>query len=136
MKEVQLARTEVRAALCILLIATLPGLALAQEWNEKLEVRFVSPATSQKQASKAVRLSLVDRDWKLEKESETTIYATYDSNGAWARVIVTFDTSKASVALVDGSSNTPTPDMRSRAWAANLAKDIRINLQRLQILSE
>ncbi|OAI51716.1 hypothetical protein AYO46_07505 [Betaproteobacteria bacterium SCGC AG-212-J23] len=126
------------AAISILIGAASPGLVLAQgpaKWDETLDVRFFSPATSQKQVSRAIKLSLADHEWRVEKETETSIYATFAADQlTWLKIVVSFDTSKASIAYVDGSGNNPAPEPRFRVWVANVAKEIPLNLRRIQIL--
>ena len=119
-----------RGLFYVLVAILSPSLALAQ--GEAVEVRFVKPASSLQQVGKAIKLSLVDRDWELQKESETSIQAIHRfGRFTWFSVVVTFDQSKATIAAVDSSGNA---DARMQSWTEYLAKDISANLQRLQIL--
>jgi hypothetical protein len=140
------------AMLWIILVGVWPSLALAQRAAdfEVVNVQFVKPAESLKQVSKAIRLTLVDRgEWTLDKETRTSIQATLvrRDETSWVTILITFDTSKASIAYVDSNkvaeapkiNSRPSKDsvrLRYRAWVANLAKEIPPNLQRVQILSE
>jgi len=114
----------------ILVVALMPTLGLAQ--GEAIEVRFVKPASSLQQVSKATKLAFIDREWELQKEDETSIQAIHRfGRFTWISVKVTFDRSKAIVAYVDSSGNA---DARFESWMGYLAKDISANLQRVQVL--
>ena len=115
--------------LALVLVLSSPC-ALAQD--EAQEVKFVKAASSLGQVTKAVKLSLIDREWELQKEDENSIQAIHRfGRFTWISVIITFDTSKASVAYLDSSGNA---DSRFQSWIGYLAKDISGNLQRLQVL--
>lgn len=131
------------------LFATWPYLA---EGYEPTTVPFTTPAESLRLVNKAVRLTLLERGWRVDKELDTSVQATLERADERLRVtiLITFDTSKATIAYVDSNvvsySNgmpgsafaearpTTVNARKYEAWVDNLAKDMPIYLERIRIL--
>ena len=122
------------AALCLLLATLFPRLCLAD--YDVVEVSF--PRTeSLKRVGQAIKLALIDREWTLGAETETSIQATLNRPGeqAWVKVRITFRATGASIAYMDSSERDDARlAYRYKAWVNNVAKDIPTSLQRVKIL--
>lgn len=131
------------AALALYIVAQ-PG--MSADYGT-VEVAFGKAAQSQKEAAKAIRWTLLERHWRFDKESETTIQATLDrpEDKTWVTVLITFDLTKATISHVDSRAPNPnkhwaTPEESTigkgkyQSWVDNLAKDIPVYLERLQII--
>lgn len=127
-----------RYFVCLVAAATLGGFASPSrsQGHEVVNSVFVSKAESLKYVSKAIRLTLLERQWRLDKETDDSIQATLlqGSGRVEITVRITFDASKASIAFVEDKSREAVPPYRYSGWVDNLAKDIPVNLQRVQIL--
>jgi hypothetical protein len=132
-----------------LLLCALPSHAATE--CKAVEVPFPENSDSSAYVKKAVKLSLIDRQWTINSETDTTVTATQGDpqDREWLTVLVTFDAKKASIAYfnsqgrsedystcsaTNSSAGTPISSRTYFRWANNLAKDIPINLQRVQIL--
>lgn len=131
------------AVLGLLLVFSQSGVSAEYE---DVDVPFVKSAQSLQFVRKAIKLTLVDRHWDLDHETDTAIQATLNRphESVSVTVRIAFDTSKASIVYVD--SKAPEKGYRDggeltsirlstyRNWVNNLAKDIPANLQRVHIL--
>ena len=138
---------DLRVLLALALFSGVQAAIGASDEYEAIEVPFAKTANSLSYASKAVKLTLLDRHWNLDKETDTSIQATLKrpDDSISVTVLITFDISKATISYVDsrltgqrpvtgGAMTSKVDPFQYRGWVNNLAKDLPVNVQRIHIL--
>lgn len=111
---------------------------------DSVDVHFEQPASSLSEIRKAIKLTLIDRNWILDGENETSMRATYrQDDSTWLTVTISYDVSHALIGYAAGPQVARLPGRkvtdslssgRYDNWVGNLAKDLPNNLKRLKVL--
>lgn len=124
--------------LAALLLVLAPGLVFARaaELVDPEPIVLTSKATSA-HVKRAVKTSLLNRQWELSNEKPGYVEGKYTKPKFWVRIGVSYDSKKVTIKYLDSEGLNYEKDGDQRRihgnynkWIGNLVKDIPIYLER------
>jgi hypothetical protein len=126
----------VRLAFLLLAFVPLAVFARSAELVDPEPIVLTVKATSA-QVKKAVKTSLLNRQWELSNEKPGYVEGKYTKPKFWAKIGVSYDTRKVTIRYLDSEGLNYEKEGEQRVihpnynkWIGNLLKDIPIYLQR------
>ncbi len=128
----------------VLLLAFAPLAVFARSAELVDPDPIVLPAkASAAQVKKAVKTSLLNRQWTLSNEKPGYVEGKYTKSNFWAKIGVSYNTQKVTIKYLDSEGLNYEKDGDQRVihpnynkWIGNLVKDIPVYLERGLAASE